>query len=156
MPQERWRSLEPRETFFIAHCQKRHFYLGVRWFSTVLEANREKRENGISGKKQEQLLAEKRSLTSDLELDNAGRGKKEINICKYEGFTSPAPKFPILWEKQPQTELSATKKIKILASAFSFCLHGLVCFTQQIVQNCVLNWRWKGIGFRGNVGKVWM
>lgn len=37
-----------------------------------------KRDKGISGKKREQLLAEKHSLTPDLELDNAERGRKEM------------------------------------------------------------------------------
>lgn len=100
-------------------------------------------------------------------LEMLGGAKRRLIIYKDEEFASPAPKFPTWWGIQPQTELYATKKIKILASPLYFYLHGLVCFTQQIGLKgfpkawqpkliVVLNWRWKGIGFRGNVGRLWM
>lgn len=96
----------------------------------------EKRDKGISGKKREQLLAEKHSLTPDLELNNAERGRKEMKNLQSKWFgASPAPKFPALGGKQPQTELSAPKKIKILASLFPFSFMGWVVLHNK--------WGWK-------------
>lgn len=161
LPWECWRLSEPREMFFIS-CSllEKTFFFSLPGcvFVQHRAGSREKRENGISGKKQEQLLAEKHPPTSDFELENSGRGKKNRwIISKNAEFTSTAPKFPTWWGKQPQTELSATEKIKILASPFPFCPRGSVCFTRRIEKKwiVVLNRGWKGTGFRGNVGRLW-